>query len=150
MKKAVPSIIGILVFFSIPLFCNAENINDAEIKTELIAAELYCFSLERTIFEFRDNFKSRSDVYEFFRQGFGPSISEKLTDNIWSGSQVRLKGDDKILEFPKDVKFKSITKNSAIIVFRTPNYRKHIWGNSEITELVFKREGNHWKLFQKD
>ena len=114
-----------------------------------MVAEMYSFSLESMIFELRENFRYRTDVYQFFRQGFGPSISEKLTDNIWTGNKVELKPGDKIMKSPDTVHIKNISPNSAVISFETPENRKHIWGYSEFTELVFKKEGDRWKLFQQ-
>jgi len=140
--------IVLLYTFSVPYIGNS---NDRDkLESELIAAEIYSFGLESILFELREDFKSRNDVFEFFRQGFGPSLSEKLTNNIWIDNQVKLKAGDKIMDPPKSVKFKSITTSSAIIAFETPEHRKHIWGNSEFTELVFKKEGGRWKLFQKE
>ncbi len=142
-------IVTLFIFFS-TFCCNAFANDDDDLKTALMAAEIYCFSLESFIFDFREDFKSRKDVYDFFRRGFGPSISEKLSENIWNENQVKLKPGDKIMDLPKNVWFRSITIKSAVLVFETPSFRKNIWGLSENTELVFKRESDCWKLFQKD
>jgi hypothetical protein len=147
MKNLI--LIGIALAILIHPYSIAESKNKTEIEADLIAAELYCFSLEDFLFKVKDNYKSQHEVYEFFRQGFGPSISEKLTTNIWNKNQVKLKDGDQVMEPPKDVHFKSILENTAVISFKTPENRKHIWGNSEFTELIFKKEDGRWKLFQK-
>lgn len=115
-----------------------------------MAAEMYSFGLESILFELRETFKSRNDVFEFFRQGFGPSISEKLTNNIWIDNQVKLRDGDQIMDSPPVIEFKSISPSKAIIAFKTPEFRKHIWGNTEYTELEFKKENKRWKLFETE
>jgi len=45
-----------------------------EIKTALIAAKIHSFSLERMILDFKGSFKTRSDVYEFFRQNLNSLV----------------------------------------------------------------------------
>ena len=132
-----------------PLLGVAENQTKTEIEGDLIAAELYCFGLEGLLFQVRNDFKSRDNVYEFYRQGFGPSLAEKLTENIWNDNQVKLKDGDRIMKSPENVRFKSITANFAVVSFETPNGRKHIWGDSDTTEMVFKKEDGRWKLFYK-
>ena len=132
-----------------PLICYAVSNGKNALIAELLTAELFCFSLEGAVFKFKEDFKSRSDVYEFFRQGFGHSLSEKLTENIWTRDRIMLKPGDKIMKTPDGVEIKSISTNSAIISFKTPEGRKHIWGNSEYTELIMKKEGDRWKLFEK-
>lgn len=146
MKKLIIFALAILAL----LFGNAGANSKTDLEGDLIAAQLYCFSLEDLLFEFKENYQSKDDVCKFFRQGFGHSLSEKLANNVWTDSQVKLKHNDKIMEPPKGVKFESVTKKSAVISFQTPAHRKHIWGNSEITELTFKREDGRWKLFQKE
>lgn len=133
----------------IPILVVAENQTRTELEGDLIAAELYCFGLEGLLYQIRDDFKSRDTVYEFYRQGFGPSLAEKLTENIWNDHQVKLKDGDRIMRSPAKVRFKSITENSAVVFFETPNGRKHIWGDSDTTEMVFKKEAGRWKLFYK-
>ena len=126
MKRLLALSVVLFYITSTPLILCAESDKKDELKTALIVAEMYSFSLERMIFDFKDNFKTRTDVYEFFKQGFGPSIAEKLTDNIWSGDKVELRPGDEIMESPDTVNFKSITPNSAVISFKTPEIRKHI------------------------
>ena len=133
----------------IPYLGVAENQTRTELEGDLIAAELYCFGLEGLLYQIRDDFNSRDTVYEFYRQGFGPSLAEKLTENIWNDNKVKLKNGDRIMESPEKVQFKSITENFAVISFETPNHRKHIWGDSDTTEVVFKKEAGRWKLFYK-
>ncbi len=141
--------LGIVFVVYTPLIGYADSYNNDELVADLMAAELYCFNLESLVFELKEDFKSRNDVYEFFRQGFGPLLAEKLTDNIWVNDKIRLKPGDKIMKSPDTVNFKSISPNSAVISFKTPENRTHIWGNSEFTDLVLKKEGDRWKLFQK-
>ena len=149
VKRAFCIAIGIVFMAYWSIICFADsNERDALIR-ELWTAGLYCFSLESAVFEFKEDFKSRSDVYEFFRQGFGHSLSEKLTENIWARDSVMLKPGDNIMSIPNGVDFKSISTISAVISFKTPDGRKHIWGNSEYTELLMKKEGDRWKLFEK-
>jgi hypothetical protein len=147
MKNLI--LIGFALAILIHPFSIAESKNKTEIEADLIAAELYCFSLEGFLFEVKDNYKSQHEVFEFFRQGFGPSISEKLAANIWNSNQVKLKDGDQIMEPPKNVHYKSIEATTAVISFETPQNRKHIWGNSKYTELIFRKEDERWKLFQK-
>lgn len=149
MGKTIYLILCLTLFFATPLFGDVGTENKLATEANLIATQLYSFSLEDLLFNLKDNYKSKDDVYKFFRQGFGSSISMKLTENIWADGQVKLKYGDNIMEPSKDVQFKDITKDSAIISFRTPENRKHIWGNAKFTELVFKKEDGRLKLFQK-
>ncbi len=143
------SIILFCIFILFGTFLGAEEPGQkSSLQGDLIAAQLYCFSLEDFLFTVKDNYKSKDDVVKFFKQGFGPVISEKLTENIWNNNQVELKSGDKIMESPDNVFFTNITDNSAMISFKTPKNRKNIWGNSEFTELVFQKEDGRWKLFQ--
>ena len=149
MNKLIIVLSAITLVVLIPLFGIAENQTRTELEGDLVAAELYCFGLEGLLFQIRDDFKSRDNVYEFYRQGFGPSLAEKLTENIWNDNQVKLKHGDRIMKSPEKMRFKSIAKNSAVVSFETPNSRKHIWGDSDTTEMVFKKEDGRWKLFYK-
>lgn len=149
MNRHVIVLSAITLVVLIPLLGVAENQTRTELEGDLIAAELYCFGLEGLLFQVRNDFKSRDNVYEFYRQGFGPSLAEKLTENIWNDNQVKLKDGDRIMKSPEKVRFKSITENFAVVSFETPNSRKHIWGDSDTTEMVFKKEDGRWKLFYK-
>ena len=148
MKNLI--LIGFALATLIYPISNAESQNKSEIEADLIAAELYCFGLEGFLFKVKENYSSQDEVYEFFRQGFGPSLSYKLAANIWNSDQVKLKDGDQLMESPKNVTFKSIKTHEAIISFKTPEFRKHIWGDSEFTELIFKKEDGRWKLFRKE
>jgi hypothetical protein len=148
-KKLNAIILVVLIVICTAFSSRADSKIDDALLSEMMAAEMFSFGIEVMIFEAKSEFASRNDVYVFFRQGFGPSLSEKLTANIWSGKQVKLKDGDQIMESPDNVYFKSIKPSKAVISFETPEHRKHIWGNSKLTELVLKKEDGRWKLFRK-
>ena len=149
LKRTFCTAVVVASLFYWPFIRYADSYDKNALIAELLNAELFCFSLESAVFEFKEDFNSRSDVYDFFRQGFGHSLSEKLTENIWAKDRIMLKPGDEIMKTPDGIEFKSISKNTAIISFKTPEGRKHIWGSSEYTELIMKKEGDRWKLFEK-
>ncbi len=53
------------------------------------------------------------------------------------------------MESPKEVYIRLIKTNVAAVSFETPKHRKHIWGVSEFTKLILKKEDERWKLFQE-
>ena len=117
--------------------------------SEIMAAEIFSFGLESMIFDAKREFTSYNDVYTFFRQGFGKSLSEKLAANIWNDNQVKLKDGDRIMESPQEVYIRLVKPNSAAISYETPTHRKHIWGDSKLTKLIVRNENGRWKIFQE-
>jgi hypothetical protein len=80
MNKLIIFLGAITFLFTVPLLSVAGNQAMAELEGEMIAAELYCFSLEGLLFQIKEGFKSRDNVYNFFRQGFGPSLAGAYGD----------------------------------------------------------------------
>ncbi len=148
LKICLSLFLGIILFVWPSAPCRADGPSNGGLMGDLMAAEMYSFSLEDFIVQSKDKFSTRHGVYEFFRQGFGPSISEKLTDNIWNNNQVMLRPGDEIMQPAKNVSFSDVTNTSAIMSFETPPDRKHIWGNAVFTKLLIKQENERWKLFE--
>jgi hypothetical protein len=118
------------------------------LKNEVVTAVKYALSLEKQLFAHGSAFKSKKQVYQHYRQGFGPNIAKKLTEYSWSGGEMGLKPGDPTIEPPKIVEVSQINANKAVAYYKTPKWQREVWGTEKFTVVKLKREKGRWVIWE--
>lgn len=118
------------------------------LKREVVMAVKYALSLEKRLFAQGSAFKSEKQVYQHYRQGFGPDIAERLAEYSWAGGEMGLKPGDPTMEPPKTVEVSQINANKALAFYKTPKWQREVWGTEKFTVVKLKKEKGRWVIME--
>lgn len=147
MSKVVKTInlkiyflISALILFLIA-GCFSSNYSDEDIVGDYIIA----LEKEKELFKNRDNWQTKEQVYEFYRQGFTEKIARGLADYSWNEKLETLAPGDTSLFLPEDeVYVLKRNRHSAQLWHKTPEDRVVIWNSNKYTVVTLVLENGVW------
>ncbi|KAB2951291.1 hypothetical protein F9B85_13055 [Heliorestis acidaminivorans] len=127
-----------------------ETLSVKERELAIINDYLYALSLEEKLHADWERWKSKEDVYKFFRQGYSEVISWRLADYSWAdnigliateGTMFMPDDDVHILEVDFD-------KKIASVWHFTSEAEQFVWGFDDYTVAELRYENGRWKVYE--
>lgn len=147
MKTTAICIITLLLFLGFGCQKAKNSQIDPE-KQEVRKAVKFAFGLEQQLWTHKSDFKSREQVYQHYRQGFSPGLSESLTSYSWSNGELR--ATEKTMEPPDTVHVLSISGDQATVFYKIPPDLRNIWQLKKYSIDNLQREGKRWIIYESN
>lgn len=118
-----------------------------QVKAEIIEAVIYANSLEKQLWETKEKFTSREQVYDHYRQGFSDGLATNMTDYSWSNTSGLIPGDYATLP-PEKVYIIKFDDSNATVYFETPKglQSENTWGLKKYTIDKLRKEKGRWLI----
>lgn len=111
---------------------------------EVAAAVRFAYGLEAQVWQDPVRFRTRTDVYAHFRQGFSPELAEAMTEHVLTSD------GDLATWVPADVHVVEVLPSFALVWFPTPPAfgEEGLWGLEDYMHLKLRREGDRWVIYE--
>lgn len=115
-------------------------------REEIIESIKFAYRLEQSMFQNREKFISRIQVFHHFQQGFSDTIAKRLTEYSWSELTNSLKGHDVSLYPAEKINVLSCSVDTATACYKTPAILRELWGGFEFTIDRVQKIRNRWVI----
>lgn len=113
-------------------------------ESAIVSAVKYALSLEKRLLDHGSEFRSKEQVYQHYRKGFGREMAKKLADYSWASDEIGLRATERTMEVPQIVEVARIHREEAIAFFSTALWMREMRGSKRFTVVTLKKEKGRW------
>ncbi len=124
---------------------------DRETRDALMSAVSAAYRLDDQLWSERERIRSRDDLVQYFRRGFGRLQAEKLAAHFWVGGTEPLRAGEPLLVMPEAMKVESVADDRAELLLQYAGRSSGpvTWKEHSI-RIFLRREDRVWKVSQVD